>query len=294
MLYSSLLPFLMKSGMVILLAFGLYRVTCTFVKGPSLSSILAISNLKGRDKTFASRVVIPIARYVEPHLHLNPYKRRCMEANLKAANINSTPEMFTSISLARSFLIFLGSMLFVPIFPVIPLCAVPLCVLLFFNRQHSPITKKEKQKRAIENELPRFASTIEQDMNYHSDVVSILRNYKKVAGPEMTTVIDTMLASLATENRELAFAEIKAKVNIDRFSQIVDGLIGIDRGNDESSYFRRICQSLSDWEITKLKAEIVRRPKELETPEFLLFASFMIIVFVMIGIQIYSAYTGIY
>ena len=56
----------------------------------------------------------------------------------------------------------------------------------------------------VEGELPRFVATIHQELAASRDVLRILENYKKHAGPDFARELDVLTADMRSSSYEAA------------------------------------------------------------------------------------------
>ncbi len=70
----------------------------------------------------------------------------------------------------------------------------------------------KKRRGAIENELPRFALTLEQELKGSRDVLRIFETYKKNAGPEFRCELDITVADMKSGSYEAALSRLEARV----------------------------------------------------------------------------------
>ena len=78
----------------------------------------------------------------------------------------------------------------------------------------------------------------------------------------MKKELDILLADMATGNHRLAMSSFKARINSNMLSQLVDGMIGIDHGDDMRAYFQGLELKFREFEVERLKREAKKRPDE--------------------------------
>ena len=71
---------------------------------------------------------------------------------------------------------------------------------------------KEKRDR-VEQELPRFVATIEQDLKNSRDVLSILENFKKNTSDTLRPELDILTADMRSGSYEAALTRFEARMN---------------------------------------------------------------------------------
>jgi tight adherence protein C len=277
-----------------LLAYGVYRIVTSRIVGPKLSEILVLMKYRSSRGSPPERLALTIAHRIEPHLRVNEITRIKQEKTLAAAGIDMTPEKYQSVSIAKALLLFIVGLIFAPVSLLIPLIFLPICVFFYMKWQHRPAVIVKKRTGGIQKEVTKFAEAMDQDMNYKKDLLEMFRNYKRVAGPEMAVVLDEMITGMSTGNREKALLTVQRRVDEEHFSQVIQGLIGYDRGSEMKDSFDRLCASLNNWENTRIDAEVQKRPNELNFSSFLLLGAGALTLLAMILEEVFYLLTHMY
>ena len=118
---------------------------------------------------------------------------------------------------------------------------------------------KEKRDR-VEQELPRFVATIEQDLKNSRDVLSILENFKKNTSDTLRAELDILTADMRSGSYEAALTRFEARMNSPMLSDVVRGLIGVLRGDDSAAYFQLLSHDFKQMELQRLKAQAQKIP----------------------------------
>ena len=125
-------------------------------------------------------------------------------------------------------------------------------------------TYAKKRKKIIEAELPRFAVTITHNLENDRDVVKILSSYRRVAGPELGHELDVTIADMVTGNYENALLRFQNRIGSTMLSDIIRGLIGTLRGDDQQMFFKMLTFDMRQIEQNNLKKEAAKRPKQMQ------------------------------
>lgn len=220
------------------------------------------------------------------HLPMNPHKKARMLATLKAAGMNMSPEVYTSYAIIKTVLVMLAIIPCLYIFPLAAIVVLMAAVMVYFNEIGKADEKLREKREAIEDELSRFASTIEQELRNSRDVLSILENYKKNAGPEFAQELDIVCADMRSSSYEAALTRFEARLNSPQLSDIVRGLIGVLRGDDSAVYFQMLVHDFKQIEIQRLKAKAQKIPPKIRKYSFAMLMCFMITYIIIIGYEI--------
>lgn len=220
------------------------------------------------------------------HLPMNQHKKARMAATLKAAGMNISPEVYTSYAMIKTVFVLLGIIPCLYIFPLAAIIVLMSAVMVYFNEIGKADEKLREKREAIEDELSRFASTIEQELKNSRDVLSILENYKKNAGSEFAQELDIVCADMRSSSYEAALTRFEARLNSAQLSDIVRGLIGVLRGDDSAVYFQMLVHDFKQIEIQRLKTKAQKIPPKIRKYSFAMLMCFMITYIIIIGYEI--------
>lgn len=270
-------------------AAGLFLILADVFRIPTIQTVKVMS-AAGRSEKKAAKTLdmwlmdgaVVLSRY----LPMNPHKRARMLATLKAAGMNLSPEVYTSYAIIKTALVMLAIIPCLYIFPLAAIVALMSAVMVYFNEIGKADEKLREKREAIEDELSRFASTIEQELRNSRDVLSILENYKKNAGPEFAQELDIVCADMRSSSYEAALTRFEARLNSPQLSDIVRGLIGVLRGDDSAVYFQMLVHDFKQIEIQRLKAKAQKIPPKIRKYSFAMLMCFMITYIIIIGYEI--------
>jgi hypothetical protein len=240
---------------------GIYLIIADIAKIPLVQTSKGIVILSRSQKPKSINIHLDnIASWLSKYIKLNEYKKKKLVAELKAANINKTPEKHIASVIVKSGIPIVLGIPFLFIFPIaFPILAI-LGVRKFFLEINLPKKKAERTKSAIERELPRFCREIEQNLKSTRDVLFILENYKKNAGEIFKREIEITIADMKTGNYENALTRWEARIQSSMLSDIIKGLIAVIRGDNSVMYFQMLSHDFKQLEIQELKREAVKRP----------------------------------
>lgn len=118
------------------------------------------------------------------HLPINPHKKARLTATLRTAGMDTSPEVYTSYAIVKAGTLLIGVIPCLAIFPLVSIMVLMAALMTYFKEIETADKKLRAKREVIEDELSRFASTVEQELKNSRDVLSILENYKKNAGEE--------------------------------------------------------------------------------------------------------------
>ncbi len=169
------------------LAAGLYFVLADLLKIPRLATERALISAGRRERSLVKALealILGWALKLAPLIRMDEYKYRRLESKLTAAGLDMTPQVYMAYSILKPCLILLGIIPCLLILPILSPLIVVLAVLTWFKESRRADELVKARMELIEGELPRFVATIHQELAASRDVLRILENYKKHAGPD--------------------------------------------------------------------------------------------------------------
>lgn len=277
----------------ILFASGLYLLLADLLHLPTRKTSKAMLEA-GRSGKSAARTLetwmmagaVRISRY----LHMDTYKRTRMENVLKSAGYSMTPEVYTAYAITKSAAILSGvipSLLLVPLLsPIIILLAI----LSYFKEIQKAEEQLKEKRDQIEGELPRFVATVEQTLKSSGrDVLAMLEDFKKNAGPAFVKELDILTADMRSSNYEAALTRFEARFNSSMLSDAVRGLIGVLRGDDGAVYFQMLSHDFKALELQRLKSKAQKIPPKIRVFSFVMLLCFLFTYLVIIALEIVNS-----
>lgn len=271
------------------LAAGLYFVLADLLKIPRLATERALISAGRRERSLVKALealILGWALKLAPLIRMDEYKYRRLESKLTAAGLDMTPQVYTAYSILKPCLILLGIIPCLLILPILSPLIVVLAVLTWFKESRRADELVKARMELIEGELPRFVATIHQELAASRDVLRILENYKKHAGPDFGRELDVLTADMRSSSYEAALIRFEATAII---SDIVRGLIGILRGDDGRMYFQMLSHDLKALELQRLKAKAAKIPPKIRVFSFIMLMCFMMTYIVIIVYQIVNS-----
>ena len=261
------------------LAAGLYFVLADLLKIPRLATERALISAGRKERSLVKSMETLILGWslkLAPLIRLDAYKRRRLETKLTAAGLDMTPEVFTAYTVLKPCLILLGIIPCLLILPILTSLVVVLALLTYFKESRRADELCKARMELVEGELPRFVATIHQELAASRDVLRILENYKKHAGPDFARELDVLTADMRSSSYEAALIRFEARMGSAIISDIVRGLVGILRGDDGRMYFQMLSHDLKALELQRLKAKAAKIPPKIRVFSFLMLMCFML------------------
>ena len=266
-----------------LLAIGMYQVFHTLLGLPSQKAVEAIRNIHGK-QTLTQRLqdgLLPPARLLAKLFPMSEYRLRRMEADFSRLRITQTPQEFVSTLLARSLLLTIIGLLFIPFgIPWLSLLTAVTALLSYFQSMQAIRKKVEAQNREIEAELPRLVETLTYSLQENRDLVAFFDKYRRVSGKALGMELDQLIVELKTGNQEAALRRMDARLVLPSFSALCAVLCGVYQGIDQQTSLLVLEQDMRTRERETLRRTMEKRPGRVKAASFLLTA-LMILLFMV-------------
>ena len=271
---------------------GLFFILADVYAIPYYKTSKAVESLSKLQKEKTSGLDLwlgGIAGWLADRLPMDPFKRSQLEADLRTAQMDVTPEMFRANAIVKAMLVGIMAIPMAFIFPL--LCPVVLFLSVFlYNMEIKSVSKRIQGKRAkIEYELPRLVFNIEKTLKHNRDVLYMLESYSKTAGPEMKHELDITAADMRSGNYEAAITRLESRVGSSMMSDVCRGLIGVLRGDDTEMYWASLAIKFSDAQRQQLRIQAQQVPRKVKRLSMCLLVCFMLIYVVVILAQIVNS-----
>jgi tight adherence protein C len=271
---------------------GLFFILADVYAIPYYKTSKAVESLSKLQKEKTSGLDLwlgGIAGWLVDRLPMDPFKRSQLEADLRTAQMDVTPEMFRANAIVKAMLVGIMAIPMAFIFPL--LCPVVLFLAVFlYNMEIKSVSKRIQGKRAkIEYELPRLVFNIEKTLKHNRDVLYMLESYSKTAGPEMKHELDITAADMRSGNYEAAITRLESRVGSSMMSDVCRGLIGVLRGDDTEMYWASLAIKFSDAQRQQLRIQAQQVPRKVKRLSMCLLICFMLIYVVVILAQIVNS-----
>ena len=281
----------------VLLAGGLFFIIADLLKLPRLATqkaMIAAGRQKKVKTQFVEALMMGWAVKLAKIIRMDEYKRHRMANTLAAAGLDMTPELFMAYAIVKSGCILLG---IVPCLIVLPLLApmvLILAILTYFKETQGADKKLKAKREAIELELPRFVSTVTQELKASRDVLGIIDNYKRNAGDVLAVELEVLAADMRSGSYEAALTRFESRINSPLLSDIVRGLIGVLRGDDGAVYFQMLSHDMKQMELQRLKAKAMKIPPKIRRFSFALLMCFLFTYLAIIVFEIVTSLGGLF
>ena len=231
-------------------------------------------------------ILLGIAAKLGKIIPMDKYKKSRLESTLKSAGIKMTPETFTALAFVKALCIALLAIPCAFIFPLVIPFVIILAVAVYFRETGKADEKMREKRESIEQELPRFVATVEQELKTSRDVLSIMENFKKHAGVHFAYELDVTCADMRSSSYEAALTRFEARIGSAQLSDVVRGLVSVIRGDDSAVYFKMLAHDFKLIELQRLKAKAAKIPPKIRIFSFGMLMLFLLTYLVVMGMQL--------
>ena len=209
---------------------------------------------------YIAKIADVFARFIS----LDTLKRSQLQNALEIAHVEMTPEQYIASSIARGVLTGLVSIPMWFISPLFLLVGVALGCLVGFMYYQEILDFVMKRRKRIEREIPRFTSAVAQNLEIDRDILRMFIAYRRVADRDFGEELDQTIADMKTGNYENALLNMERRINSPLMSDVIRGLIGVLRGDDQRVYFKMLTFDMRQMEQNNLKKEAMKRPQAMQ------------------------------
>ncbi len=258
---------------VFLTAFGLFRVAQAVLILPSGKAIEAIRNIFGRRSLSEQlqKILLPLAVLLSKLFPMSEYKTKRMKADFERLDLRQAPQEYGSALMAKSLLLALMGLLFIPLgIPWLFLIVAAIALLSYFRGMQSVRQKVEELNQAIEAELPRLVETLNYSVQDNRDLLSFFEKYRKVAGRELGVELDRLIVDMKTGNQEAALRRMDARLSLPSFAALCAILCGVNQGVDQKVSLLVLEQDMRTKERETLRRNMEKSPARIKAASFIL------------------------
>jgi pilus assembly protein TadC len=278
------------------ISFGIYLIACDLFHIPSLATTRAIMSITQHDKKHVfqiSALVMTLSIKLGKIIKLNDGHRKELSSTLKTAGIAMQPETYIAHAIVKMGLKLLLMIPFAFLLPLMNLLVAAWAAHGLFSDLNDARKKVKKRQEEIDRELPRFVSTIEQELNASRDVQSMLEGYKASAGNAFRRELEITIADMKSGSQELALTRLESRVGTTMMSSTVRGLLSVIRGDNGVMHFAMLSHDFRQMELQQLKSIAIKRPDKLKVYSYILLAGFFATLLVPIGVYLMKLINGL-
>lgn len=270
-----------------------YMIIATVLKLPTRKSVQILDKAmlgNAKQVDFAD-----LARKLAKHIKLDEFKKEKLERALELDPQGTTPEECMAQIYILSFLISLIGLVFILISKPMAIIGVLLGPVMGYLKYQEIFKKLKEHKASIEREIPRFAQSIHENLKVSRDVLAILTSYQSIANKALGYELEKTIADMKTSNYESALMRLDARIGSQNLSELIRGLIGALRGNDQTTYFEHLAYEMRHLEENMIRKEAMKRPDKMHILSMAMLVGILLMVGAVCGtmlIESFSVFNG--
>ena len=254
---------LIKMGLYILAAiligYGIYMLLLYSAKLPTKKSqqtLVTVSNLdKGEEQTTINKILGGLSKKVILNfVELSDSTKYKLQTALSYFHYNVTPEQHFSDALAAGILVALIAVFLGIINPIFILAGLLLGIFIFKNELDAPVKRLDEVRKNIDFDAAVFCKFIADALKEgNRNVIDILTSCKESVSTDFKLELEHTLTDMKTGNQEKALIDMSKRLNISSMTQIVVGLLGVLRGDNQTNYFEMLYEKFYKEELAHIK-----------------------------------------
>ncbi len=276
---------------------GVYLISLDLFKVPTkkASTTLLKYFKQGIKKTTIAEVTVTeISQRLSKYIYINKYKKSKLKNTLHSAKIKISPELYIARALTKGMLLSACAIPTYLVYPKVSILFVVLGIYKYYEEVKYAEKIVEKNKKVIEYELPRMCATINQELKQTRNIIAILENFKGSVCDTFKEELEITIADMRTGNRQKALLNFEKRINSTMLSEITRGLIGIENGDNNITYFEMLSYNLKKVEELNLEGEAMKVPKKIKKYSLLVFVACACIFFVAVGLQLIKSMNAMF
>ncbi|MEG0752791.1 MAG: hypothetical protein RR461_03085 [Angelakisella sp.] len=278
---------------IILFGVAVYHFGCAIADVPTAKTsrmmLLSRKQVGYKGEKLFEVYITRISGWIARFIRMEPLRRGKLQAALDISGMQIAPETYLVKAFVTAFLVSFTAFPAFFIQPLFALVAIGIAVTMFFATYQKVFDDVKKRRKIIEAEIPRFVATLAQSLQHTRDVLKILTSYRRVAGKELGAQIDRTIADMKTGNYEQALLRMESRVGSTLMSDVVRGLIGTLRGDDQHMYMQMLVFDMRQIEQSNLKKEVAKRPKQIQKYSMMMLFCIIILYVVVLSVEVMSS-----
>lgn len=281
-----------------LIIIGIYLILADIFKLAKLKKTRFIIEINKREKKKSTKsievILLEYAITLSKYISLDEYKKDSLEVALRSAQIKISPETYVANVYIKTGLILLVGVSSFFITPFLSILFLIIASVVYFKEYNKANNILKKRKSKIEYELPKFATTIEQELKSTRDIFRILETYQKNSNSNLSKELEITVADMRSGSYEEALKRFESRIASSALSEIIRGLLGVLNGNDETLYFRMLANDLKELEFQRLRGIALKRPQKIKKYSGMMLSCLMLIYGVVLGYEIFNGLSNMF
>jgi hypothetical protein len=278
-------------GTIALGGFGLYlilRGVSRVAPNVAAKTLEDTQNAPGIGEGFSKAVIDPLGTRISKVIRLRQERHDVMAAMLNRLRIDRTPEEYIGSFIAKSIIIGLVSLVFIPLGLAWAVLLLVFYAVLYTAKGITDLDSKiEALNGQLEYELPYMLSFLKNNQKTRPNPVDFFRDYRVIASRRMKNEIDWVLFKIsAGEEPLMVLQDFDLRLRIPIYTQFIGILGNIFEGIPCSDAMDNLREVLHIRKAEKLRRETMEGPDKGNGPMAVLLFAFVAFLFVGMFISI--------
>ena len=280
----------------VLFALGLAFLLSDIFRVPHYAASKA-ANTMGKRKKRTNPVELflrEVSGWLAGKLKLNEYRRLMLEADLRTADMDISPEGYVADCIVKSALV---GILALPVFFLSKVAAILILIVAVILYRHlaNKVSRAIRKRRVrIEAELPRFVSVVANTLSHSRDVLSILDGYRERAGTEFRHELDITVADMRSGHDLEALRRMGNRIGSPKVDEVIRELQSVINGNSTPTRWEDLSRKFGEYQRQAMRDEANKAPKKVRRLSMVLLVCFASIYVVVIGQVLLSSLGGLF
>lgn len=266
-----------------------YMIIASVLKLPTQRSVDTL--LKAYEGNTKKPAFDDVSKKLAKHINLDKYKKEQLIRALDVSHDSRTPEEYVSSAIVFGTVVSLILSMILVISKPLGLIAIAIGPVLGYAQYKDAFVKLKKHKESIEREIPRFAQSIHENLKVSRDILAIFQSYKTVANRSLRFELEKTIADMKTSNYEAALLRFDARIGSPNLSELVRGLLGALRGNDQSTYFEHFAYEMRHYEENMIRKEAMKRPEKMHFLSMAMLGGILLMLAAVCGTLLMEAFS---
>lgn len=266
-----------------------YMIIASVLKLPTQRSVDTL--LKAYEGNTKKPAFDDVSKKLAKHINLDKYKKEQLIRALDVSHDSRTPEEYVSSAIVFGTVVSLILSMILVISKPLGLIAITIGPVLGYAQYKDAFVKLKKHKESIEREIPRFAQSIHENLKVSRDILAIFQSYKTVANKSLRFELEKTIADMKTSNYEAALLRFDARIGSPNLSELVRGLLGALRGNDQSTYFEHFAYEMRHYEENMIRKEAMKRPEKMHFLSMAMLGGILLMLAAVCGTLLMEAFS---
>lgn len=270
----------------VLLPVGIYMICSYRFQFPTLTARRLAKKSKHLGQTVPSGFDVlteKLSILVVNRIQYDKLARQEMAVALEGIGSPVSPEMHAAKSIVFGALFAVIAFPFFFVSKIVGIAVLVAGIAIAISKYRSPLVKLKRLRTEIDREVPRFATTIAEGLKTERSVLKLLMGYRAVAGKTFGKELDKTIADMKSSNYESALLRFDYRISSPYLSDVIKGLLGAIRGDDQTTYFNILCVNLKAHEKAMLMTQARKRPAKINRASLSMLLSLIVLYVVVLG-----------